>query len=98
GLLLLYPGYGILFHQLASDSIFAAAFAGWAVLLTRAILRPSVKAFAVVGLGIGVLVLVRPANQVLIVMALLPLLLRARWRERLAWFAACFIAAVCVTQ
>ena len=98
GLLLVSPGYGILFHQLASDSLFAAAFAGWAVLLTRAILRPSVKAFLVVGLSLGVLVLVRPANQVLIVMALLPLFLRAPWRERLAWLAAFFVAAVGVTQ
>src|SRR6266571_2540720 len=42
-LLLAYPGYGILFHQLASDSLFAAAFAGWAVLTARAIQWPSVK-------------------------------------------------------
>src|SRR6266550_2794613 len=98
GFLLVYPGYGILFHQLASDSLFAAAFAGWAVLLTKAIVRPSVKAFLLVGLGMGVLVLVRPANQVLIVMALLPLFLRAPWRERLAWLAAFFVAAVGVTQ
>jgi glycosyl transferase family 87/dolichyl-phosphate-mannose-protein mannosyltransferase len=98
GLLLAYPGYGILFHQLASDSLFAAAFAGWAVLLTRAILRPSIKAFLFVGVGLGVLVLVRPANQVLIVMALLPLVLRAPWRERLAWLAAFFVAAIGVTQ
>jgi hypothetical protein len=98
GFLLVYPGYGILFHQLASDSLFAAAFAGWAVLLTKAILRPSIKAFLLVGLGTGALVLVRPANQVLIVMALLPLFLRAPWRERLAWLAAFFVAAVGVTQ
>ena len=31
-LLLISPGYGILFHQLASDSLFAAAFAGWGLL------------------------------------------------------------------
>ena len=97
-LLLVYPGYGILFHGLASDALFAAAFAGWAVLLSRAIQRPSVKAFLLVGLGMGVLVLVRPANQVLIVMALLPLLLRAPWRDRLAWVAASFVASVAVTQ
>ena len=30
--LLAYPGYGILFHELASDSVFAAAFAGWSLL------------------------------------------------------------------
>ena len=33
-LLLVNPSYAILFHQLASDSLFAAAFAGWAVLLS----------------------------------------------------------------
>ncbi len=27
--LLLYPGYGILFHEWSSDAVFAAAFAGW---------------------------------------------------------------------
>jgi Glycosyltransferase family 87/Dolichyl-phosphate-mannose-protein mannosyltransferase len=97
-LLLVYPGYGILFHQLSSDALFAAAFAGWALLLSAAIQRPSVKAFLLVGLGAGALVLVRPANQVLIVMALLPLLLRAPWRDRLAWLAAYFGASVVVTQ
>jgi hypothetical protein len=97
-LLLVYPGYGILFHQLSSDSLFAASFAGWALLLARAIQRPSIKVFLVVGLGLGVLVLVRPANQVLLVMAVLPLLLRAPWRERLAWGAAFFVPAVIVAQ
>ena len=97
-LLLAYPGYGILFHQLASDALFAAAFAGWALLLTRAIQRPSVKAFLLVGLGLGALVLVRPANQVLIVMALLLLFLRAPWRERLSWLAAYIVPYVAVRR
>jgi hypothetical protein len=97
-LLLVYPGYGILFHQLASDSLFAAAFAGWVLLLSRAIQRPSIRAFVFGGLGIGALVLVRPANQVLLVMALLPLVLGAPWRDRFAWLAACFIPAVVVSQ
>jgi hypothetical protein len=97
-LLLVYPGYGILFHQLASDALFAAAFAGWAVLVARAIQRPSIKTFLFVGVGLGALVLVRPANQVLIVMTLLPLILRAPWRDRLSWFAASFIASVVIAQ
>jgi hypothetical protein len=97
-ILLVFPGYGILFHQLASDSLFAAGFAGWAVLLTRALQRPSIKAFALVGLGVGALVLIRPANQVLLVMALTPLVLRAPWRDRLAWVAALFIPAVALSQ
>jgi Glycosyltransferase family 87/Dolichyl-phosphate-mannose-protein mannosyltransferase len=96
--LLVGPGYGILFHQLSSDSLFAAAFAGSALLLSRAVLKPSIRSFVVVGVAIGALVLVRPSNQVLLVMALLPLLLRAPWRARFAWAAASFIAGVVVIQ
>ncbi len=96
--LLVYPGYGILFHQLASDSLFAVGFAGWALLLLRAIQRSSIWAFVWAGLGMGALVLVRPANQVLLVMALLPLVLRAPWRDRLAWCSAFFIPAVVLSQ
>lgn len=98
GALLVYPGYGILFHELASDSLFAAAFAGWALLLSRALLRPSLTAFVLLGLGMGALVLVRPPNRVLIVFALLPLLLRASWSRRLQWAAGFFIASSVVTQ
>jgi hypothetical protein len=97
-LLLVYPGYSILFHQLASDALFAAAFAGWALLTARALERPSGGRFAAVGVATGVLVLVRPANQVLLVMAALPLLLRASWRERFTWTAAFFIPAAVVSQ
>jgi hypothetical protein len=98
GLLLVFPGYGILFHGLASDALFAAGFAGWAVLLTRALLKPSVAAFLLVGLGMGALVLIRPANQALVVMALLPLLVRAPWERRLTWSASFFVASAAVTQ
>jgi hypothetical protein len=96
--LLVTPGYGILFHQLASDSLFAAGFAGWALLTMRALQRPSLARFALAGLGLGGLVLIRPANQVLLVMALLPLAVRAPWRDRLAWAAALFIPAVVLSQ
>ncbi|MGH3144009.1 MAG: glycosyltransferase family 39 protein, partial [Gaiellales bacterium] len=61
-LLLAFPGYSILFHELASDSLFAAGFAGWALLLTRAILRPSRRAFLVLGIVMGVVVLIRPGG------------------------------------
>jgi hypothetical protein len=97
-LLLVYPGYAILFHQLASDAIFAAAFAGWALLLARGIRRPSLATWAVAGLGLAVLVLVRPGNQVLLVMVLLPLAVAGPWRERLVWVAAFFVPAVVVSQ
>jgi hypothetical protein len=97
-ILLIYPGYGILFHQLASDSLFAAGLAGWALLLTRATLRPSVTRFAFAGLALGALVLIRPANQVMLLTAVGPLVLRAPWRERLAWAAALFIPAAGISQ
>jgi len=96
--LLVFPGYGILFHGLASDALFAAGFAGWSLLLVRAMLRPSVLAFVLAGLGMGGLVLVRPSNQVLIVMALVPFALSRRWRDRLRWFAAFFVGSALVTQ
>ena len=87
-----------MFHALASDALFAAAFAGWAVLLTRAILRPSTLAFLLTGAGMGLLVLVRPVNQALIAMALLPLVLRVPWQRRFTWVAALFVASAAVTQ
>jgi hypothetical protein len=96
--LLVYPGYGILFHGLASDSLFAAGFAGSALVLTRTMLRPSIWRFAASGAAIGLLVLIRPGNQVLILFALLPLVLRAPWSRRFAWIAAFFASSVLVTQ
>ena len=33
------PGYALMFHELASETVFAAAFALWALLLTRAAVR-----------------------------------------------------------
>jgi hypothetical protein len=92
--LLAYPGYGALFHELASDSLLAAAFAGWALLVVRAAFAPSIARFALVGLGVALLALVRPGNAVLLVFGLFPLVLAGRWRERLTWAAALTAAAV----
>jgi hypothetical protein len=92
--LLIYPGYGILFHELGSDAIFAAAFAGWSLVVARALVAPSAGRFAWAGVGVGVLSLIRPGNQVLLVLALLPLLLRASWRTRLVSTAAFVLPAV----
>src|SRR5436190_633028 len=92
--LLLYPGYGILFHELGSDAIFAAAFAGWSLLLVRALVAPSAARFAWAGAGVGVLSLIRPGNQVLLVLALLPLVLRASWRTSLVSTAAYVVPAI----
>jgi hypothetical protein len=83
--LLLWPGYAILFHELSADGVFAAGFAGWSLLAVRVFRRrcPSLGGMALLGLGAGGLALTRPGNQALLVLALLPLAARAPWRRRL---------------
>ncbi len=81
--LLLWPGYAILFHELSSDAVFAASFAGFSYLAVRTArsgARPS--RMAVLGLACGGLALVRPGSQALLALSLLPLALRAPWRRR----------------
>ena len=95
-LLLLYPSYGILFHEISSDTVFAVAFAGWSLLAIRVLLAPSIPRFALVGAGVALLVLVRPGNQALIVLALLPFALRLPWRTRVASSAAFAAAALVI--
>jgi len=95
-ILIVYPGYGILFHELASDAVFAAAFAGWSLLVVRVLRAPSPSRFALVGLGIGLLVLVRPGNQALLVLAVVPLLMALPWRTRIVSCAAIAVPAVAI--
>jgi hypothetical protein len=92
--LLLYPGYGILFHMLASDSICALVFALWALVLTRAWLEPSPGRYAVLGLATAAAALTRPGYQVLAVFALVPLLRAGPRRVRLASAASCLAVVV----
>jgi hypothetical protein len=93
--LLLYPGYGAMFHALASEIVEATAFSLWALAVTRAVMRPSVPRFVLAGLGIAALVLIRPGNTVLVPFALFPLLLVGTWRTRLGW-AGAVAAAACL--
>jgi hypothetical protein len=87
-----YPAYGLMFHELSSEPLFAAAFALWALLVTRAGARPSPFRFALAGLGVALLALIRPGNAVLLVFVLFPLTLRGRRGER-ALGASAFLAA-----
>jgi hypothetical protein len=93
-LLLAYPAYATLYHQASSDAIFATGLACWALLLARTMERPSGWRFAALGAGIAGLVLIRAANEILLPLALVPLLAAAPWRRRLAWSATCLAAAV----
>jgi hypothetical protein len=90
--LLVYPAYGLIFHELSSEPLFAAAFAGWALFVTRAAARPSVRRFALVGLGVALLALIRPGNALLLVFVLFPFVIPGSWRERARW-AGAFLAA-----
>jgi hypothetical protein len=92
--LLVYPGYALMFHELSSEPVFAAGFAGWALLVTRAGVQPSARRFALVGFGVAMLALIRPGNAVLLAFVLFALVLAASWRARLAWAIAFTLAAV----
>ena len=90
--LLAYPGYVLLFHQLASDALFAAAFALVALLLARAVELPTAGRSGALGLGVATLVYARPVGQVLLLLGLVPLLAARGRRPRLE-AAAAFTAA-----
>jgi hypothetical protein len=81
--LLAYPGYVLLFHELASDALFAAAFALVALLLTRAVERTTAGRAAALGLGVAALVFARPVAQVLVLLGLVPLVAARGRRPRL---------------
>ena len=94
GLLLVYPAFATLYHQASSDAVFATGLALWALLLARTMRSPSAWRFAALGAGIATLVLIRPANQVFLPLALVPLLLPVAWRQRIVWSSLCLGAAV----
>jgi hypothetical protein len=92
--LLVYQGYALMFHELSSEPVFAAAFAAWALLVVRAVFAPSAGRFAAAGLGVAVLALVRPGNAVLLAFAFVPLVVAGGWRARLERSGAFVLAAV----
>jgi Dolichyl-phosphate-mannose-protein mannosyltransferase len=93
-LLLVYPAWATIYHQASSDAVFTTGLSLWALVLARTLRRPSTLGFVVLGAGIAALILIRPANQVLLPAILAPLLAAAPWRRRLTWVAVCLAAAV----
>jgi hypothetical protein len=92
--LLVYPAYGLMFTELSSEPVMAAAFALWGWLVVRAIVRPSTVRFALAGLAVALLAFARPGNALLIVFAPLVLLAPGALRSRARWAAALLVAAV----
>ena len=92
--MLVYPGYAGMFHELGAELVLGTAFAAWAFLLCRAVVQPSTGRFVAVGLATALLALIRPGNAVVVLVAFCPLLLRASWRRRLTYAGAAIAAAV----
>src|SRR5687767_588832 len=80
---LAYPSNGALFHQYSSDPVAALGVSLLLLATIRVSVRPTVARFALLGALLVALVLVRPVNQVLLALALLPLALPGPWRSRL---------------
>jgi len=93
--LLIYPAWGLMFHELSSEPFFAAAFSLWAWLVVRAAAAPSVRRYVWVGLGVALMALIRPGNAVLVAFLVFPLLLvRESWGSRARWTGAFVVAAI----
>jgi hypothetical protein len=92
--LLIYPAWGLMFHELSSEPLFAAAFSLWALLVIRAAFHPSAARFAAVGLGLALLAFVRPGNALLLVFGAFVLLVQGGRRQRLRWTGAFLAAAL----
>ena len=71
--LLVYPGYALMFHELSSEPVVRGRLraAGRCSSSVRPF-APSVGRFALVGLGVAVLALVRPGNAVLLAFGVVP--------------------------
>jgi hypothetical protein len=85
--LLVYPAYGLLFHEISSEAPMAAAFALWVWLVTRAAHTPTTANWALAGAGVALLALIRPGNAVLLAFVLFPLFV-AGPRRALPFLAA----------
>jgi hypothetical protein len=94
--LLVYPGFGFLFHLPASEPVAALTFALWGLALARAWVEPSPGRFALVGLATAATALTRPAFQLLVLVAALPLLVGGSWRTRFSSAATCAGIAVAI--
>jgi hypothetical protein len=92
--LLVYPAWGLMFHELSSEPIFCAGFALWALLVVRAAQAPSPRRFLWVGLGTALLALIRPGNALLIAFVLFAAVLPGAWRARAQWAGAFLVGAV----
>jgi hypothetical protein len=74
--LLLQPGYAVLFHSVSSDGLYAAAWLAWVWLIFRTMDSPRLGYFALHGVCLWGLVMIRPSSQFLLPFIFFPWLLR----------------------
>lgn len=92
-LLAVMPGYGWFFHQIGSDPVFAFVLSLLSLGVVRTAAAPTTRRFALLGVGVFLLVMARPAGQPFVLVVLLPLGLAVPWRRRLGW-AVVFLLSV----
>ena len=97
-LLLFFPTYGSLFHQVSSDSLFAFTFMLWVGYVFYTARYPTVSKFAWHGLFIFLLILIRPANQILLLFIGCPFLLEMRLRDKIKGVFALLLVCIPLLQ
>ncbi len=81
--LLLYPPYGALFHEVASDSVFAALLIIWLAVAARGTASGNIKLLGIGSFFLGLLILTRPSAQILIAASGIFLVVtRWPWKQR----------------
>lgn len=73
--LVIYPGYGALYHEIASDVLSAFGFILWAAFVCNTAKNPTRTKFIINGILVFILVMIRPISQLLIIFALFPFFL-----------------------
>ena len=88
-LLAVLPAYGLFFHRVSSDPVFASVLGLVALFAVRLAKRPTLGRSVALALAVSLLILTRPSGQPFLLLAVLPLVLGGPWRVRL-WRAAAF--------
>lgn len=99
---LAYPAYGALFHEIASDAVFAAAFIVWTAMICWTTSRQTPRWYATHAVAVVVLTLIRPSSLCFLVFVAFPWLIdalptriRVRCAATFAATAGVLLAAWC---
>ncbi|MDH3692166.1 MAG: glycosyltransferase family 39 protein, partial [Gammaproteobacteria bacterium] len=77
----MFPTYGVMFHLLTSDNLFATFFILWAAFISHTARTPRLHHFVWHGVAVFMLVLVRPSAQTFLIFCLFPFLM-SEWDTR----------------